>query len=64
MFEVHCDELIRGLCKRAENLKEKLLQRMMKDHQFANKRLGHFLASLMSLNLIYDFAITGISAQR
>ena len=38
MFELHCDELIRGLTKRADNLRSKLLQRMIKDHQILNKR--------------------------
>ena len=37
MFEVHCDELIRGLAKRAEGIANKLLTRMSKDHQEANK---------------------------
>ncbi|CAB4002499.1 dynein heavy chain 7, axonemal-like, partial [Paramuricea clavata] len=39
MFELHCDELIRGLAKRADGLRSKLLQRMIKDHQVLNKRL-------------------------
>ncbi|XP_028408947.1 dynein heavy chain 7, axonemal-like [Dendronephthya gigantea] len=39
MFELHCDELIRGLAKRADSLRSKLLQRMIKDHQVLNKRL-------------------------
>ncbi len=39
MFEVHCDELIRGLSKRADTLCSKLLARMSKDHQEANKAL-------------------------
>jgi dynein heavy chain len=37
MFEVHCDELIRTLSKRAESIVNKLLSRMSKDHQQANK---------------------------
>lgn len=37
MFEVHCDELIRGLAKRADSLCTRLLSRMSKDHQEANK---------------------------
>ncbi len=37
MFEVHCDELIRGLSKRADTLCNRLLGRMSKDHQEANK---------------------------
>jgi dynein heavy chain len=32
MFEVHCDELIRGLAKRAEAIANKLLARMQTDH--------------------------------
>ena len=38
MFELHCDELIRALAKRADGLRTKLLQRMSKDHQLLNKR--------------------------
>lgn len=38
MFEVHCDELIRALSKRADALSQKLLARMAKDHQEANKK--------------------------
>nr|XP_058956956.1 dynein axonemal heavy chain 7-like [Pocillopora verrucosa] len=40
MFELHCDELIRALAKRADGLRTKLLQRMSKDHQVLNKRLS------------------------
>ena len=32
MFEVHCDELIRALTKRAESIANKLLTRMQADH--------------------------------
>ena len=39
MFELQCDELVRGLSKRAENIQSKLLTRMMQDHQSLNKRL-------------------------
>ncbi|XP_067686354.1 dynein axonemal heavy chain 7-like [Haliotis asinina] len=39
MFEVHCDELIRALTKRADTLRSRLLVRMCKDHQEANKKL-------------------------
>ncbi|XP_074662516.1 dynein axonemal heavy chain 7-like [Tubulanus polymorphus] len=39
MFEVHCDELIRSLSKRAEALMTRLLAKMSKDHQEANKLL-------------------------
>ena len=38
MFELHCDELIRALAKRADGLRTKLLQRMSKEHQLLNKR--------------------------
>ena len=41
MFELHCDELIRALAKRADSLRTKLLQRMSKDHQVLNKRYVH-----------------------
>ncbi|XP_041374659.1 dynein heavy chain 7, axonemal-like isoform X2 [Gigantopelta aegis] len=39
MFELHCDELIRSLAKRADNIRGKLLIRMCKDHQEENKKL-------------------------
>ncbi|XP_033097643.1 dynein heavy chain 7, axonemal-like isoform X2 [Anneissia japonica] len=39
MFEVHCDELIRALSKRADALASKLLARMCKDHAEANRKL-------------------------
>lgn len=38
MFELHCDELIRALSKRAESLMERLLARMCKDHADANRK--------------------------
>ncbi|KAL3855114.1 hypothetical protein ACJMK2_014343, partial [Sinanodonta woodiana] len=39
MFEIHCDEMIRTLSKRADALNTRLLGRMAKDHQEANKLL-------------------------
>ena len=39
MFEIHCDELIHSLCKRAESLRLKLLNQMMQNHQSINKSL-------------------------
>ena len=39
MYEVHCVELIGSLAKRADALCSKLLTRMSKDHQEANKAL-------------------------
>ncbi|XP_006814570.1 dynein axonemal heavy chain 7-like [Saccoglossus kowalevskii] len=39
MFELHCDELIRALTKRADNLQSRLLTKMSTDHQEANKKL-------------------------
>ncbi|XP_076459412.1 dynein axonemal heavy chain 7-like [Babylonia areolata] len=39
MFEVHCDELIRSLAKRAESLRSKLMLKMCRDHQEENKKL-------------------------
>ena len=38
MFEVHCDELIRALSKRAEGLRSRLLVKMCEDHQKENKK--------------------------
>ena len=37
MFEVHCDELIRKLAQRAEEISTRLLQRMTENHTKANK---------------------------
>ncbi len=39
MFELHCDELIRTLAKRSENLMNKLLDRMLAEHFEYNKKL-------------------------
>nr|DBA34563.1 TPA: hypothetical protein GDO54_002113 [Pyxicephalus adspersus] len=39
MFELHCDELIRALTKRSEAICKKLVEKMFKDHQEANRRL-------------------------
>ncbi|XP_052236951.1 dynein axonemal heavy chain 7-like isoform X2 [Dreissena polymorpha] len=39
MFELHCDDLIRALSKRADALCTKLLGRMARDHQEENKIL-------------------------
>lgn len=38
MFEVHCDELIRGLIKCADALRAKVLQKMCEDHQKENRK--------------------------
>ncbi|XP_006878990.1 PREDICTED: dynein heavy chain 7, axonemal [Elephantulus edwardii] len=38
-FELHCDELIRALVKRADIICGKLITKMFKDHQEANIRL-------------------------
>ncbi|TSM60567.1 Dynein heavy chain 7, axonemal [Bagarius yarrelli] len=40
IFEVHCDELIQTLVRRAEGLREKLVSRMLRDHQECNKKLS------------------------
>ncbi|XP_066544073.1 dynein axonemal heavy chain 7 isoform X2 [Amia ocellicauda] len=39
MFEVHCEELIRALVKRAEGLCDKIVAKMMSDHQDINREL-------------------------
>lgn len=36
MFEVHCDDLIRALTKRTENLVERLLNKIVDDHRSMN----------------------------
>jgi dynein heavy chain len=38
MFELHCDEMIRTLAKRAESLLHKLLDRMLTEHFDTNKQ--------------------------
>ena len=38
MFELHCDEAIRSLSKRAENLSTRLLRTMSDKHQELNKK--------------------------
>lgn len=38
MYELHCEELIRSLAKRAENLMNKLLERMLTEHFELNKQ--------------------------
>ena len=43
MFEVHCEELIRALAKRAEAICNKLLSRMSSDHLDANKAYVTFM---------------------
>jgi dynein heavy chain, axonemal len=38
MFELHCEELIRALAKRAEGLLNKLLEKMLNEHFEMNKQ--------------------------
>lgn len=38
MFELHCDELIRTLAKRAEGILNKLLERMLNEHFDINQQ--------------------------
>ncbi|KAJ6652606.1 hypothetical protein lerEdw1_011258 [Lerista edwardsae] len=39
MFELHCDELIRSLAKRADGICSKIIGKMFKDHQDLNTKL-------------------------
>uniref|UniRef100_A0A8V0Y274 Dynein axonemal heavy chain 7 n=1 Tax=Gallus gallus TaxID=9031 RepID=A0A8V0Y274_CHICK len=39
MFELHCDELINALAKRADNICEKIIAKMLKNHQDLSVRL-------------------------
>jgi dynein heavy chain len=39
MFEVHCEELIKTLARRAENILNKLLERMLNEHFEINRQL-------------------------
>ena len=54
MFELHCDELIRALAKRAEGLRAKLLQRMSKEHQSLNKRWADIRMTRIPRKQIYS----------
>uniref|UniRef100_A0A8D0LD43 Dynein axonemal heavy chain 7 n=1 Tax=Sphenodon punctatus TaxID=8508 RepID=A0A8D0LD43_SPHPU len=45
MFEVHCDELIRALSKRADAICGKIIAKMFKDHQDLNLRSLRLLQS-------------------
>lgn len=38
MFELHCDELIRSLAKRAESIANKLMDKMLHEHFEINKQ--------------------------
>lgn len=59
MFEMHCEELIRALVKRADVICGRLIAKMFRDHQEVNTRygvsatasvcvlgVGHFIVSL------------------
>uniref|UniRef100_A0A8D0HWI6 Dynein axonemal heavy chain 7 n=1 Tax=Sphenodon punctatus TaxID=8508 RepID=A0A8D0HWI6_SPHPU len=50
MFEVHCDELIRALSKRADAICGKIIAKMFKDHQDLN--LSHCLQRLNNIQCI------------
>ncbi|KAK4472821.1 hypothetical protein MN116_004037, partial [Schistosoma mekongi] len=39
LFEIHCDELIHSLTKRAENLSNRILERILEDHRIMNRNL-------------------------
>ena len=58
MFEVHCDELIRTLVKRADAIVARLLARMLKDHYESNKTYVqlHIIVLIFCLNVcsLYD----------
>ena len=43
MFEVHCNELIHAVSKRAEAICNKLLEHMSKDHLDGNKAYASLL---------------------
>lgn len=58
MFEVHCDELIRALTKRAEGLRSRLLAKMCEDHQKENKK--YVIARLKFVILIITLKSTSL----
>ena len=60
MFEVHCDELIRSLAKRADNLRNKLMVKMCRDHQEENKKSVASLAVHFYVSLICSFALPSV----
>ncbi|CAH8568670.1 unnamed protein product [Dicrocoelium dendriticum] len=39
LFEIHCDDLIRALAKRAEAIGDRLLDRILEDHRCTNRAL-------------------------
>ncbi|KAF5402027.1 Dynein axonemal heavy chain 7 [Paragonimus heterotremus] len=39
LFEIHCDDLIRALAKRAEAIGDKVLDRILEDHRTTNRAL-------------------------
>ncbi|CAL8107738.1 unnamed protein product [Calicophoron daubneyi] len=39
LFEIHCDDLIRALAKRAEGIGDRLLDRILEDHRTINRAL-------------------------
>ncbi|CAH8446304.1 unnamed protein product [Heterobilharzia americana] len=39
LFEIHCDELIHSLTKRAENIADRILDRILEDHRIMNRNL-------------------------
>nr|CAH8829193.1 unnamed protein product [Trichobilharzia regenti] len=39
LFEIHCDELIHSLAKRAENIADRVLDRILDDHRIVNRNL-------------------------
>ncbi|GAA51425.1 dynein heavy chain 7 axonemal [Clonorchis sinensis] len=39
LFEIHCDDLIRALAKRAEAIGDRILDRIMEDHRTINRQL-------------------------
>lgn len=61
MFELHCDELIRALSKRAEGLRTKLLQRMAKEHQALNKKYNEIPWFTNKSEIFFEYSIAIIS---
>lgn len=57
MFEIHCDELIRALNKRADGIAKQYLDQMMKDHLKLNQTYVFWLQPLIDYELVYDLTL-------
>lgn len=61
MFEIHCEELIRALVKRADIICGRLIAKMFRDHQEMNTRYG---VPLLTLGAVDWKGVTEIQKER